>query len=59
MAWFELVTDYSGLRLTYQSDKLIALAGVAQAIDQSFGFDYFYGLWNDPANPEFFLGQLL
>lgn len=59
MAWFELVYDYSGLRLTYQSDKLIALAGISHTIHMASGFDYFYGLWNDPAKPEFFLSQLL
>jgi hypothetical protein len=28
MAWSEVVYDCSGLNFTYQSDKLIALAGI-------------------------------
>lgn len=60
MAWFEVVYDYSGLNLTYQSDKLIALPEITKIIHINSGFNFFYGLWADPANMEFFfLGQLL
>lgn len=58
-AWYEIAIDYSQLDLTYLSDKLIALAGVTQMIQQSCGFNYFYGLWSDPSNPALFLSQLL
>lgn len=43
-AWYELVTDYSGLKLTFPSDKLVALAGLSSRLRLSSGYIYFYGL---------------
>jgi hypothetical protein len=57
--WYELVTDYSELKLTYPSDKLIALAGITSRLHVSSGYFYFNGLWNNPGEPSFILSQLL
>ena len=43
--WMELVTEYSSCNLTFLSDKLIALSGVAKHIERVFSIEYCAGLW--------------
>lgn len=46
-SWLKIVADYGGMKLTYESDRLIALAGVAKTIEQSRGFTYVAGTWKE------------
>jgi hypothetical protein len=48
--WFSLVHDYSKRNLTYSSDKLVALSGLANAIKEIVGKAYAAGLWEDNLN---------
>lgn len=43
--WKEAVMDFSGLNLTYQSDKLPALSGLATRFQQKHNVNYLAGLW--------------
>ncbi|KAH6711612.1 heterokaryon incompatibility protein-domain-containing protein [Leptodontidium sp. MPI-SDFR-AT-0119] len=43
--WFKVVEEYSRLSLTRQSDRLIALIGVATVFQAELGDDYLAGLW--------------
>jgi hypothetical protein len=45
--WFELVRLYSNGKLTRSSDKLIAMAGIARAVQQARGLNYLGGLWKE------------
>ncbi|KAF7952680.1 hypothetical protein EAE96_005911 [Botrytis aclada] len=45
--WSKLVMNYSGRHLTYESDKLIALAGIAAKIQQQTKDEYFAGMWRN------------
>ena len=45
--WREAVTRYSNRRLTYESDKLPALAGLAAYVAKEAGSRYCAGLWYD------------
>ncbi|KAK2669096.1 Heterokaryon incompatibility, partial [Fusarium oxysporum f. sp. vasinfectum] len=47
LLWREMVIQYSHLRLTYSSDKLPALSGLAEAIRRKTGQTYLAGLWRD------------
>jgi hypothetical protein len=48
--WFEVVKEYSRLRLTRESDRLVALMGVATVFQASLQCGYLAGLWlNDIA----------
>lgn len=51
-AWNEIVKSYSGRDLTYQTDRLPALSGVASIIYNKTGVRYLAGLWEQtlPAN---------
>ncbi|KAI0550935.1 heterokaryon incompatibility protein-domain-containing protein [Xylaria curta] len=44
--WFDLVEPYSTRHLTKGSDKVIALLGVAQFIQQKTRFQFVAGLWD-------------
>ena len=44
--WTQLVHDYTACDLTNPTDKLIALSGVAKALQRSIQHEYFAGLWN-------------
>ncbi|CZR50382.1 uncharacterized protein PAC_00254 [Phialocephala subalpina] len=51
-AWEKIVGSYTGGSLTYDSDKLIAISGIAKAIQTSLregsvDSDYLVGLWKD------------
>jgi hypothetical protein len=53
-AWCDLVTVYTKGRLTRQSDKLIAISGVAKRVARLISSEYLAGLWRIG-----FPGQLL
>jgi hypothetical protein len=47
-SWLEIIEDYSSRRLTVSSDKLPALAGIAQQLDGKGGYGrYVAGLWEN------------
>jgi hypothetical protein len=43
--WEEIVGDYSRTNVTYSTDRLVALSGLARAIQLQTGDDYIAGLW--------------
>lgn len=43
--WFTLVGAYSRCNLTFQNDRLPAMAGLAQRVQEETGFLYYAGLW--------------
>ena len=43
--WYELVNLYSRGNLTFESDKLVALNGIASEIQKATGYTYTEGLW--------------
>jgi hypothetical protein len=43
--WCNLVNHYAGLSLTYESDRLVALQGIAARTRGVFGDEYLFGLW--------------
>ncbi|KAF7920981.1 hypothetical protein EAE99_007833 [Botrytis elliptica] len=43
--WNKIVMDYSGRHLTYEADRLIALAGIAAKIQQKTKDEYVAGMW--------------
>jgi hypothetical protein len=44
--WHNLVTKYSSLSLTFNSDSLPALSGLAEAMQPSSSWKYLAGLWD-------------
>jgi hypothetical protein len=45
--WYGVVVQYSARSLTFPSDKLPAIAGVAQMMHTNFGCEYGAGLWKE------------
>ncbi|KAK3403414.1 heterokaryon incompatibility protein-domain-containing protein [Sordaria brevicollis] len=45
--WYTLVGEYSQRKLTYTSDKLPALAGLARTFASATGYQYLAGLWKE------------
>jgi hypothetical protein len=45
--WHHIVEDYSKLRLTYDSDRFPALAGLAKTSRRHFEHKYLAGVWED------------
>ncbi|KAI1332175.1 heterokaryon incompatibility protein-domain-containing protein [Xylariaceae sp. FL0255] len=43
--WYRLVMNYSRRKLTYQDDKLKAIAGLADIYAKQTGYKYLVGLW--------------
>ena len=43
--WNELVSDYTSRELTHESDRLIAIKGLATLMQKTLGDDYHAGLW--------------
>lgn len=41
--WCELVRDYSNMKLSYASDRMVAISGVATLLSGQHHDDYFYG----------------
>ncbi|KAK5124277.1 hypothetical protein LTR85_001980 [Meristemomyces frigidus] len=49
--WYYIVSDYTSLRLTAESDKLRALSGITHRVQSRIDDDYIAGLWRkDLAN---------
>jgi hypothetical protein len=48
--WFYLVGEYSASALTRQSDKLIAIGGLATHLANYTGMKYWSGIWEDMAH---------
>jgi len=45
--WSEVVEHYSGRRLTYMSDKLIALSSLAHDMKEKINGNYLAGIWKE------------
>lgn len=45
--WFRIVRGYQRTEFTYESDRLMALPGVAKAIEHSKGLTYVAGTWKE------------
>ncbi|KAH8592684.1 heterokaryon incompatibility protein-domain-containing protein, partial [Bisporella sp. PMI_857] len=45
--WLETVEKYSCLKLSYETDRLPALSGLASRLAQRFGTTYIAGLWKE------------
>jgi hypothetical protein len=45
LCWYRILDDYTKRSLTFQQDKLVAIAGVAQIIGEAMKDDYHAGLW--------------
>jgi hypothetical protein len=45
--WDSIVSDYSQGKLTYWSDKLVAISGIARLITQQLDMHYLAGLWRE------------
>ena len=58
-AWFNTVKRYTTLGITYPSDRLPALKGLASVMQNRTGIPYFYGHWMDENAPHFFVHSLL
>lgn len=46
LRWYEMVTAYSVRNLTKESDKLIAITGIAYFVQQNTDLKYIAGLWD-------------
>lgn len=49
--WLRLVQSYSQLELTYKTDRLPALSGIASHVASETGDDYLAGLWRQDIAP--------
>lgn len=47
LQWYNVVTEYTIRHLTYQSDKLPAISGIAKAFQRRTGYTYLAGLWKE------------
>jgi hypothetical protein len=47
IVWHEIVQWYSMCELTFEHDRLSAIAGLAQQFEQAFGVRYLAGLWKE------------
>jgi len=45
--WFDLIDQYSRRKLTFGTDKAMAIAGVAYLVQQNARLEYIDGLWKD------------
>jgi hypothetical protein len=45
--WESIVTAYSGKKVTFREDKLIALSGIARLFAAKFGVTYLAGMWKE------------
>jgi len=46
LRWRVIIDLYWGTRLTIETDKLIALSGIAQSVQEAIKSEYLAGLWN-------------
>lgn len=47
MAWGRTLTQYTGSDLTFESDRLVAIAGLAKLVSSKTGGAYLAGIWLD------------
>ena len=47
VTWYRLVTNYSSRAITYSSDKLPAISGLASLIQSKIGATYLHGIWKE------------
>ncbi|KAJ9633912.1 hypothetical protein H2199_009203 [Coniosporium tulheliwenetii] len=47
LLWYHLIQEYTGRAITFNKDKLIALAGVASKFEEIYKNQYVAGLWRD------------
>lgn len=47
LSWCDLVVDYTHRGMTKMKDRLIAMAGVGQALSRHTKNEYFAGIWSD------------
>ena len=47
LQWYNVVTEYTRRSLTFQSDKLPAIAGIARTFHTKFNATYVAGLWKE------------
>ncbi|KAF2179173.1 HET-domain-containing protein [Zopfia rhizophila CBS 207.26] len=47
--WRQMIGSYTSLKLTYQQDRLPAIAGIAQRFQEIRGSTYHAGIWRDTA----------
>jgi hypothetical protein len=46
-SWYDIVREYSRCKLTFETDKLVAISGIARAMQQcQHGSEYYAGLWS-------------
>ncbi|KAH7068151.1 heterokaryon incompatibility protein-domain-containing protein [Paraphoma chrysanthemicola] len=45
LRWYNIVEEYTTRNLTYQSDKLPALSGIAKRFQDLTGYEYLAGIW--------------
>jgi hypothetical protein len=44
-SWYKVVSQYSGLQLTYRADIFPAISGIARIFNEATGFGYVAGIW--------------
>jgi hypothetical protein len=44
--WRSILERYTGCKLTYASDKLVAISGIARLLAKASGSEYVAGMWN-------------
>ncbi|KAF2029949.1 HET-domain-containing protein [Setomelanomma holmii] len=47
LRWYNIVSEYTTRDLTFQSDKLPALSGIAKKVQDMTGLEYLAGLWKE------------
>jgi len=45
--WLDIVREYVSLKLSYESDRLPTLSGLASRLAEQFGATYLAGLWKE------------
>jgi len=45
--WYDVVEPYSRAKLTFPTDKLVALKGIEDEVARATKFTYLYGLWKE------------
>ncbi len=50
-AWYDIITPYTMKKMTFPEDKLPALSGIAEAVQDATGSAYLAGLWRDSLVP--------
>lgn len=56
--WYDLVNEYAARNLTFETDRLFALAALVQEIKAQSGFTYWAGKWAEDAHAGFCGGHV-